>query len=110
MGSTPRVTEQALPEAKPKGASRGQVVVMFGVFLVGLMGLLALATDLGVAFAERRAMQNAADAGALAGARQVARWTAADPTAAGRPPVRGFGDHGAPPPAPPGRPTKAPYA
>jgi hypothetical protein len=56
---------------------------MFAVFLVGMMGMLGLATDLGMAYAQRRTMQNAADAGALAGARQVARWKATSPTSAG---------------------------
>jgi Flp pilus assembly protein TadG len=55
-------------------ASPGQVIIMFGV--------LGLAIDLGMSFAERRAMQNAADLGAIAGARQVARYTASSPTSA----------------------------
>jgi Flp pilus assembly protein TadG len=38
--------------------------------------------DLGMAFAQKRTVQNAADAAALAGARQVARYTDAAPTSA----------------------------
>ena len=69
-------------DARPTGPARGQIIVMFAIFLVGLMGLLGLATDLGMAFAQRRTMQNSADAGALAGTRAVARWTATAPTSA----------------------------
>ena len=65
------------------GADRGQILVMFAIFLIGMMGMLGLATDLGFAFAQRRTMQAAADAGAMAGARQVVRWTAESPTVAG---------------------------
>lgn len=41
--------------------------------MVGLIGLLGLATDLGYGFVERRSMQNAADAGALAGAHTISK-------------------------------------
>ena len=37
------------------------------------MGVLGLAVNLGFAFADRRTLQNAADAAALAGARQVTK-------------------------------------
>jgi Flp pilus assembly protein TadG len=63
-------------------ASRGQILIMFALFLVGLLGIVGLATDLGMAFAQRRTMQNGADAGALAGARAVARWSSSSPTSA----------------------------
>ena len=70
------------PAVEP-GAGRGQILVMFAIFLVGLMGMLGLATDVGFAYSQRRTMQAAADAGALAGAHQVARWAADSPTSAG---------------------------
>ncbi len=54
-------------------ASRGQVLIMFALFSTAMFGMVGLATDLGIAFAGRRSMQNAADAGALAGARAIAR-------------------------------------
>jgi hypothetical protein len=39
--------------------------------LIVLLGFLALAVDVGYLYSERRRMQNAADAGALAGAREI---------------------------------------
>ncbi|MCL6429647.1 MAG: hypothetical protein K6V36_02155 [Anaerolineae bacterium] len=51
---------------------RGQTLVVVALMLVVLVGFLALSIDLGNAYAERRFMQNAADAGALAGARALA--------------------------------------
>lgn len=56
-----------------RAASRGQVLIMFALFSTAMIGMVGLATDLGIAFAGRRSMQNAADAGALAGARAIAR-------------------------------------
>lgn len=70
------------PEPEHKGAHRGQVVVLFAAFLVGLMGMLGLATDVGYALAARRSVQGAADAGAMAGAREIARWKSTAPTSA----------------------------
>ncbi|HEY7031576.1 MAG TPA: pilus assembly protein TadG-related protein [Thermomicrobiales bacterium] len=55
------------------GARPAQIVVMFALFATALVGALGLATDLGISFAGRRAMQNAADAAAYAGARKVAK-------------------------------------
>ena len=63
-------------------ASRGQIILMFAIFLTVMMGALGLSVDLGMAFAQRRSMQNAADAGALAGARIVAKSTALAPLSA----------------------------
>lgn len=51
---------------------RGQTLVIVAILLVALVAMLALAIDLGVAYSQRRVMQNAADAGALAGARALA--------------------------------------
>lgn len=53
--------------------SDGQILILFAFFLTAMVGVLALSVDLGVAFTERRAMQNAADAAALTGARVVAK-------------------------------------
>ena len=55
------------------GASQGQILIMFALFLTVLLGAAGLSMDLGMAFSQRRAMQNAADAGALAGAKLVSR-------------------------------------
>lgn len=51
-----------------EAAPGGQVLILFAVFLVLLIGMAGLATDLGYAFAQRRAMQNSADAASEAGA------------------------------------------
>lgn len=61
------------PVQKSGAAQTGQIIVMFALFSTALIGVLGLATDLGIAFAGRRAVQNAADAGAYAGARVVAK-------------------------------------
>jgi Flp pilus assembly protein TadG len=55
---------------------------MFGLFLTGMLGVLGLAIDLGFAFSAKRTVQNAADAGAMAGARAVAKWTITNPYSA----------------------------
>lgn len=52
---------------------RGQVLVILAAALVMLVGLVGLAVDLGYSFSQKRTMQNAADAGALAGAHFVAK-------------------------------------
>lgn len=58
----------------PRRASRGQVLILFALFLTGMMGMLGLATDVGVWAVARRTSQGAADAGAFAGARQIAAY------------------------------------
>jgi Flp pilus assembly protein TadG len=76
---------EALPpveEPAEEGAQRGQVIVMFAIFLVAMLGVLGLATDVGYAVAAKRATQGAADSGAMAGARMIARYTTASPTKA----------------------------
>jgi len=70
------------PEPTPSGAHMGQVLILFAMFLVGLMGMLGLATDVGYAVAARRSSQGAADAGAMAGAREIARSSTTSPTSA----------------------------
>jgi Flp pilus assembly protein TadG len=52
-------------------ASRGQTLVFFALASLVLLGALGLAIDAGFDFAQRRAMQNAADAAALAGAKVI---------------------------------------
>lgn len=60
----------------------GQVLIMFVLALAALIGFMALALDVGVAFHERRNLQNAADAAALAGVRFLPNDTAAANAAA----------------------------
>jgi len=45
----------------------GQVLILFVLALAVLLGFMAMATDVGLALHERRQLQNAADAAALAG-------------------------------------------
>lgn len=57
---------------------KGQILIQTAVLLVVLLGFAALAVDVGKAYAERRRMQNAADAAALAGARALCMNQGAD--------------------------------
>ncbi len=50
---------------------RGQVLVYVTLAVMTLIAFIGLAVDTGNIYAERRRMQNAADAGALAGAREL---------------------------------------
>ena len=49
----------------------GQALVMVAVMLVGLVSVVGLVSDGGLVFAQRRDLQNAADAAAAAGAMQI---------------------------------------
>ena len=57
---------------RPAGA-RGQVLVIFALSLVAIMAAAGLAFDIGRFYSERRYLQNAADAGALAIANALIR-------------------------------------
>jgi hypothetical protein len=50
---------------------KGQILVIFVAALIGILAFLALIIDGGNLYAKRRAAQNAADAGALAGAAEL---------------------------------------
>lgn len=52
-------------------AQSGQSMVLIALLLIGFIGLLAVTLDGGYAFLQRRNAQSAADAGALAGAREL---------------------------------------
>jgi len=56
-----------------QGSSQGQSLVIVALLLVVLIGMLALTLDGGYAYLQRRAAQTAADAGSLAGARELCR-------------------------------------
>jgi hypothetical protein len=73
-GLMPHKGVEIVPDTPPEPSHRGQVLIMFAGFMIALMGLLGLATDVGYAMAARRAVQGAADAGAIAGARVIARY------------------------------------
>ncbi len=81
-GRMPDKYAPLVTEASPERAHRGQVLIMFAGFMLAMMGMLGLATDVGYAMAARRAAQGAADAGAIAGARVIARYKSSSPTSA----------------------------
>ena len=58
---------------KPNRLDAGQSMVLIGLLLVVLVGMLAVVMDGGYAYLQRRGAQTAADAGALAGARELCR-------------------------------------
>ena len=49
----------------------GATAVLFAVMIVVLLGLGAFAIDAGALYSERRSLQGAADAGALAGVQEL---------------------------------------
>lgn len=59
----------------------GQVLVTVALVLVVLIAFVALAVDVGNFYGQRRTMQNAADAAALAGARSICARDGTDPRA-----------------------------
>lgn len=62
-------------------AERGAVAVLIVLLLVPLLGFAAIAVDVGALYAERARLQTAADAAALAVARDCARGDCGDPQA-----------------------------
>lgn len=63
------------PNEEPRQASRGQIMILFALFLTGMLGVLGLSIDVGYAVSQRRMMQNAADLAAIAGALSVANYS-----------------------------------
>jgi Flp pilus assembly protein TadG len=60
-------------ETADKSIEKGQALVIIVIAIVALIGMLALIIDGGMAYANRRSAQNAADAGALAGATELCK-------------------------------------
>jgi len=56
---------------RPQAGEQGQSLIQFALMITMFFAFAALAVDVGNLYAERRKMQNAADAGALAAARQL---------------------------------------
>ena len=58
----------------PRGdrAESGQTLIMFALALIVMLGFVAMTLDVGLAFLERRSLQNAVDAAALAAAQDLA--------------------------------------
>ncbi len=54
-----------------KSEENGQTLIWVALGMIALMALVALAIDGANIYATRRQMQNAADSGALAGAREL---------------------------------------
>jgi hypothetical protein len=71
-GHGPLVSSAGLPAGGhgPRGR-RGAVLPVVAVCLIGLMGLVALAIDIGMVAVARTQAQNAADSSAMAGARTI---------------------------------------
>jgi hypothetical protein len=67
--------------AQKSKSESGQILVLLAVGFVALLAFVALAIDGGAVFLDRRSAQNAADAAALAGAYEVARYTGVVDTA-----------------------------
>lgn len=57
---------------KLKKGDEGQIVTLFAIVLIALLGFLALAIDGGMIFSDRRYDQNASDAAGLAGGSEAA--------------------------------------
>lgn len=53
------------------GDERGQALVLVAIFMMGLVAVAGLVADGGLVFAQRRELQNIADAAAAAGAMQL---------------------------------------
>ena len=64
-------------------SQNGQTLVLITVFMFSLLGMCALAIDVGAWYQQKRAVQSAADAGALAGADSLPGGWSAATTAAG---------------------------
>lgn len=56
---------------QPAARQSGTVMILFAVSLVALLGFVALAVDLGTLYVRKSELQNAADAAALSGAREL---------------------------------------
>jgi Flp pilus assembly protein TadG len=68
--------------ASARVSERGQTVVLITVFMFVLLGMCALAIDVGIWYQDKRAVQSTADAAALAGASQLpVSWGVAQSTA-----------------------------
>ena len=69
---------------RTRSGERGSILVFFGLFALTLIAFLGLAFDAAFLFYEKRRVQTAADAGALAGAQELARGNTSTVTTAAR--------------------------
>ena len=58
---------------RPEQRQRGQIAIVMALAITALLGVTGVAVDLGFGYAHRRQVQNAADAGAAAGALALGR-------------------------------------
>jgi Flp pilus assembly protein TadG len=79
--STPGGTQMSQPRSGPK-REQGQIIVLFVLAVVVIMGFAALVIDVGVLRNANQNLWNALDAGALAGASQLATDVTNDPAKA----------------------------
>src|SRR4249919_1210695 len=68
--STPRATDMSQPHREPK-REQGQIIVLFVLAVVVIMGFAALVIDVGVLRNANQNLWNALDSGALAGVSQL---------------------------------------
>jgi hypothetical protein len=59
--------ERELLAMNPREGQRGQMMLVMGISMAALLGFTAMAIDVGLAYQDRRDLQNDADAAALAG-------------------------------------------
>jgi Flp pilus assembly protein TadG len=71
-----------VPANQPSARERGQTLALLVIFMMSLVGMAAMAIDVGSWYQARRSIQSAADAAALAGASQLpAGWSNAQTAA-----------------------------
>lgn len=75
MGESRQVEER---ERTRLGREEGQAIIQVTLSLLVLIAFVALAVEAGNTYSQRRQMQNAADAGALAGARELCLGSSVD--------------------------------
>lgn len=68
------------PRVRRARGDDGVSIVLVALSMVVLLSVAGLAVDAGTAYGQRRQMQNAADAAAMAGTRVIERWLYADDT------------------------------
>jgi Flp pilus assembly protein TadG len=63
------IKQWLIPIRRHFGSQRGSSMIIMALAITAIMGMMAIVIDGGYAYGEKRQMQNAADAGALAGLR-----------------------------------------
>jgi hypothetical protein len=84
--------ERAAAQRTSAGFAQGQVLLLTAMAIVVLVGFVALATDVGILWSERRQMQTAADAAAIAGVSALRNKTNISSAARNVATLNGFAD------------------